>query len=314
MFWNYVKISLRIFWRQRVVSLINLIGLSTGLAASFIILLFLISEISYDRFHKNGSHIYRIVTHDTIHQTRIAASPYLLGTYAKAEVPDIEKIVSVYFAEDLKINVVGDRYEREPEFMDAPYFLSVDSGFFEMFTYPVLQGDAAAVMRDPNAVAISEKMADRFFPGSNPIGETLNINHKGEEFSLVVRAVFKDFPKHSSIKAEFISGIDLAFNFMIRDIITTGEEVTDGNYYRNDWMAAFFPTFVLFEGKVDIASNEKLLNTVAKTYNPQDTRKFYYQSLHDIHLHSQDIFAIWIQVGDKKNLVLFSIIGLLPYL
>ena len=179
--------------------MINLIGLSIGLAASFIILLFLLSEFSFNRFHKNGDRIYRIVTHDTIHQTKIAASPYLLGSYIKEEMPDIEEVVSIYFVEDLKIIPAKESQGGDPEFFDAPLFISVDSGFFKVFTFPVLSGDASAVMVDPNAVAISEKMARRFFPDANPIGEILQIDQKGDLFYLTVRAVFRDFPKNSSI-------------------------------------------------------------------------------------------------------------------
>lgn len=311
MLWNYIKTSLRIFWRQRIISLINLTGLSTGLAGSFIILLFLLTEMSYNRFHQNGERIYRIITHDTIHQTKIAASPYILGKYIMDELPEVQEVVSIYFAEDLKINVEDGSTDREPEFMDAPLFLSVDSGFFNVFTFDILQGDVSKVLLDPNSVAISQKMAQRFFQQSDPIGKILQIDHKGDNFYLTIQAVFKNFPKNSSIKAEFIAGIDLAFDLMLKDIITTGEEVTDGNYYRDDWMAAFFPTFVMFDKKIDIQTNEKLIESIAEIHNPEDTRNFRLQSLQDIHLDSADIFTIWIQVGDKKNLYLFSIIGFL---
>ena len=115
MLWNYLKTSLRIFWRQRIISGINLVGLSAGLAGSFMILLFLISEISYDRFHKNGPAIYRIFSHDTVHQTKIPAGPYLLGRYIREELPDVEEAVSIYFAEDLNISIEEDRADRKPE-------------------------------------------------------------------------------------------------------------------------------------------------------------------------------------------------------
>jgi len=311
MFWNYLKTSLRIFWRQRIISLINLVGLSAGLAGSFIILLFLLSEISFDRFHKNGNTVYRIFSHDTVHQTKIAAGPYLLGRYIREELPDVAEVVSIYFAEDLNISIEDGRADRKPEFMDAPLFLCVDSGFFDVFTFPVVRGNVSMLFRNPNALAISEKMAERFFPGKDPLGSTLQVNHKGDVFYLTIHAVFKDFPENSSIKAEYISGIDLAFDFMVKDIISTGEVAADGNYYRTDWMAPFFPTFILFGEKVDIQAKEKGIKSIAETHNPDDSRKFKLQRLRDIHLNSSDLFTIWIHVGDKKNLYLFSIIGLL---
>jgi len=311
MFRNYLITSLRIFWRQRIVSLINLVGLSAGLAGSFIILLFLLTEISYDRFHKNSRNVYRIFSQDTVHQTRIPAAPYLLGRYIREELPNVKEVVSVYFAEDLNISIEGGGSDSKPEFMDAPLFLCVDSGFFDVFTFPVIRGDASLLFVNPNAIAISEKMAGRFFPESDPLGSTLRVNHKGDEFLLTIQAVFKDFPRNSSIKAEYISGIDLAFDFVVKDIITTGEVPTDGDYYRTDWMAAFFPTFILFDGNADIKTEEKGIGSIAKTHNPEDTRQFKLQGLRDIHLNSSALFTIWIRVGDKKNLYLFSIIGLL---
>ena len=123
MFRNYLITSLRIFLRQRIVSLINLVGLSAGLAGSFIILLFLLTEISYDRFHINGRNVYRIFSQDTVHQTRIPAAPYLLGRYIREELPNVKEVVSVYFAEDLNISIEGGGTDSKPEFMDAPLFL-----------------------------------------------------------------------------------------------------------------------------------------------------------------------------------------------
>ncbi len=311
MLWNYLKTSLRIFWRQRIISGINLVGLSAGLAGSFIILLFLISEISFDRFHKNGRVIYRIFSHDTVHQTKIPAGPYLLGRYIREELPDVSEVVSVYFAEDLNISIEDGKTDRKPEFMDAPLFLCVDSGFFNVFTFPVIRGNVSTLFRNPNAIAISEKMAERFFPETDPLGSTLRVNHKGDEFFLTIHAVFKDFPKSSSIKAEYIAGIDLAFDFIVKDVITTGELVTDGDFYRDNWMATFFPTFIMFDRRVDIPQKENLIQSIAQTHNPEDSRHFKLQGLRDIHLNSSGLFSIWIRVGDKKNLYLFSIIGLL---
>lgn len=311
MFRNYLVTSLRIFWRQRTISLINLVGLSAGLAGSFIILLFLLTEISYDRFHKNGHSICRIFSQDTVHQTKVPAAPYLLGRYIREELPNVQEVVSVYFAEDLNISIEDGRTGSKPEFMDAPLFICVDSGFFDLFTFPVLRGDISLIFNNPNAIAISEKMAERFFPETDPLGSTMHINHKGDEFFLTIQAVFKDFPRNSSIKAEYISGIDLAFDFIVKDIITTGEVPTDGGYYRTDWMAAFFPTFILFDGRVDIAAKERGIKSIAENHNPEDSRQFKLQRLRDIHLNSSGLFTIWIQVGDKKNLYLFSIIGLL---
>ncbi len=306
-----LKNCLRIMLRQKLVSIISLAGLSIGLASSFLIIGFLNTELSYDRFHQDLGSIYRVVTNDTTHQMKYPWSPYVLGNTVREEVPGVRKVVSMNFAEDVHFRPVGTDPERDFEFLDAARFICADSTFFSVFSFRLLEGRAEDVFSKPLGVAISGSMARKFFPGGSPVGKQLQIRYKGEEALLDVRAVFRDMPDNSSIQADFIAGMDLGFKLILKDMITSGGPGPDEQQIRSDWGMAFFPTFFVLQKGTGPGEVEQAMNELSRENYPSGSRTYSLQPLKDIHLHSTDMFNIWITVGDIKDVYLFSMIGIL---
>jgi len=308
---KYLKSSLRIISRQKSVSFIILAGLSVGLASSFLIMGFLRTELSYDRFHTNGDRIYRIIAHDTLHHTDVPWGPLVLGNMIREEIPGVKEVVPLYFTENFTYRPAGVQTGPAREFSGEARILCADSGFFRVFSFQVKAGRPQEVFAGPGKVAVSESQARKLFGEGNPIGQNLLVRSKGETHSLEIRAVFEDMPAGSSITADFLTGMDMAFLFMRNDLITNGQVTLDETFLKTSWYAAVCPLFLLLEEKTEPEQVERNLAELTGKRHPAGTTEYRLQNLYDIHLHSGHLFNLWIPAGNLRDLYLFSLIGFL---
>jgi putative ABC transport system permease protein len=195
---NYFTIAFRNLRRHRFYAFINIAGLAVGLAACLIMILFVISEVSYDRHFKNAERIHRVNCEVKFGSThfRIATVSAALAERLSENFPEIESAVRItrrWGSGFVKRNN-GDRF-RETDIVWA------DSSFFKVFSVPVLHGDAESALKEPNTVAISRKMAEKYFPEGNAVGQSLilddDVNHK-------VTAVFENLPVNSHFHFEIV--------------------------------------------------------------------------------------------------------------
>ncbi|MGD0756770.1 MAG: ABC transporter permease, partial [Bacteroidales bacterium] len=133
MFRNYLKTALRFLKQNKVFAGINALGLSIALAASFIILLYVINELSYDHCHKNSKRIFRVLNYYTDFGMTFSETPYILSTALKEEFPQIEKSIRVGYMRGFKLKL-------KDEFIDVSDAIATDSEVFDIFTLP-LSGD-----------------------------------------------------------------------------------------------------------------------------------------------------------------------------
>src|SRR6478609_2156972 len=150
---NYITIAFRALRKQKFYSFINIAGLSIGIAACLIILLFVVNEFSYDRYHVKGDRTFRVNTEikfGTNHFTVCAGYPVMAELF-KQNYPEIETIV--------RITNWGKRYVRKVDSREKTRENAVwaDSTFFSVFSIPVLEGDPQSALREPNTIAISRK-------------------------------------------------------------------------------------------------------------------------------------------------------------
>lgn len=195
---NIVKVSIRHFTRQPGHALINLTGLSVGFTCAFLILLWVLQEFSFDRFHADSDKLYTVLTHvkaDGNIQTYDVASAAL----DVSSVPEVEKLVSVStgsrwphqlcFRPDGKVN--------ECIYMSGVY---ANDNFFTVFNFPILQGDQNPLKAAAN-IAVSERMANALFGPVNPVGKTIKIDDRWE---VTVASIFHDVPSNSSLQFDFV--------------------------------------------------------------------------------------------------------------
>ena len=187
---NYIITTFRALWKQKFYTFINLAGLSVGIAACLIITFFVVSEISYDRYHTYGARIYRLNTEIKFgdNHLKMATGYPVLSELFRQNYNEIENIV--------RLKNWGKRFVRKVDHPDKTRENAVwaDSTFFQVFTVPVMEGDVSTALREPHTIAISQKMAKKYFPDGNVLGQSLILDD--DDLSKIT-AVYEDIPQNS---------------------------------------------------------------------------------------------------------------------
>ncbi|WP_422082890.1 ABC transporter permease [Ulvibacterium sp.] len=207
MFKNYLKIAWRSLLKNKGYFSINVLGLSIALTVSFLMLLWVQDEYGMDKFHANDDQLYRVKRTIPLEEGVLdvyAGISYPLLRTAKEQLPEIEKYITLgrSFEDNLKLDNI--------DFRASGAFANAD--FFSSFSFPILLGDITQLDKKPEALAISESLAKRFWGSDWPkkaIGSSVTILDNGD---FTVEAVYKDFPKQSSIQNDFYYSFDKYLN------------------------------------------------------------------------------------------------------
>lgn len=229
MFRNYFKIALRNLQRNKVYAFINVAGLSIGLACTMLILLYVKDEVSFDRFHHNGPHIYRVVTKSTNRGVEYKQSNtgLLQGPRFTQNVTGIQSFVRIQSGtEDI-------RKGTEVESRDLLY---VDSNFLSVFTFPLIDGDAATCLKAPHSAVLTADEAKKQFGSAAAVGKMLMIKEDSLFVPYTVTAVTANCPQNSSIQYKIL--------LPIRE--TEADAKNDDN-----WFSYFLNTFVVLNEHAD---------------------------------------------------------------
>ncbi|MBN2347595.1 MAG: ABC transporter permease [Bacteroidales bacterium] len=284
---NYFKIALRNIKRFPVYSLLNITGLAIGMTCTFLILLWVLDEISYDKFHKNANELYRVLENQYYGGGEIfpvVVTPNPLAPALKEEFPEI--IRSSRFTDNYWLVQKGDEFINEK-------FAAVDQDFLEMFTVQFLAGDITNALKEPHSVVITEDMAKKYFDEENPIGKTMKIN---KNFIFTVTGVIKEYPNNSHLQ----------FNLLVpfKYLKETGTDL-------DNWGNNSIYTYVELQKDVDHKIlNEKITGFIKK-YNEGSTTEIFIQNIKKVHLHSSGKFTADIDGhGDIANVRIFGIVAI----
>lgn len=192
---NHIKVTLRHMARNKGYTFINIFGLTVGIAVCLLIFLWVNDELSFDRFHAKADRTYRALWEARYgeNEWKIPQVPMPLAPTMEREFPEVEHITQ--FVTGGYTMKKGEAYIREQD------GLFVDSNFFKVFSIETLAGDPREAIRQPNAIALTEVMAERYFGSENPIGQTMERND-GELLQVV--GVVKGFPAQSHLQFDFI--------------------------------------------------------------------------------------------------------------
>ena len=195
--------ALRNLWKNRGYASINIFGLAIGLATSIFIFLYVINELSYDRFHEKSDRIYKAwisgmmptgEMHDAVTAGPMAAA--LLADY-----PEVEQVVRLKHFGGFLVRR-GDRVFNESQ----EDFLFTDSTFFDVFSFRLLKGDPATCLKEPRSLVLSEEYARKYFGTEDPIGQALIIEQ--DTNVSVVTGVMQDFPENSHFHCKMLGSIN----------------------------------------------------------------------------------------------------------
>lgn len=239
MFKNYFRIALRNLRQNKVYSFINIAGLSLGLACAMLIMLYVMDEVSYDRFHKNVSNIYRIVSKSKREGTEYKSvhTGYLQGPKFTQNVPGIQSFVRISSsAKDMKKGTE----------IRSQNLLNVDSNFFSVFTLPLLNGDAKTCLLEPHSIVFSETAAQKQFGSTDAVGKIIMVKEDSVFIPYKVTAVAKNCPQNSSIKF---------------DVLLPFRESAADAENKDNWYNFFLNTFVVLNQHANVPTVEKQMQS-----------------------------------------------------
>lgn len=194
MFQNYLKIAIRNLLRQKAFSIINISGLAIGMASAILIMLWIQNEVSHDRFHEKGDRLYTMNNRDRFNGELWAwnTTPSILAPTIKNDYPDIEDVVRTNNANFL-FNYKDTRLVTGGTF--------ADTGFFNLFSFPLLKGSPSSVLKNYNNLVVTEKFAKKLFGNEDPMGKIVRID-SSDHFT--VTGVMKDLPPNTRFDFEYI--------------------------------------------------------------------------------------------------------------
>src|SRR5436190_9995619 len=190
---------------NRTSSLINISGLSIGIACTLLIVVFIKNELSYDRFHRDAHRIFQVVLNGNMDGQEFWAgnTPPPVGAALTSNFPEVESFTRFY-----KVNDVVLRYEQNnatEKFFTEKNVLAVDSNFLQLFDFKIVDGDAATALMKTGSLVITEEVAKKYFGSENPIGKILRMGQDKKPFA--VEAVLKKLPSQSSIQFVFLAPV-----------------------------------------------------------------------------------------------------------
>ncbi|EMR02752.1 ABC transporter permease [Cesiribacter andamanensis] len=201
MFLNYLKIAWRSLLKSKVYTLLNILGLAIGLSCFILISLYVLDELSYDRYHAKADRIYRINSDIRFgdSEMHMAETPDVMGAILKKDYPQVEEYVRLYTNSGSQHLKKGDGY------LNEAYVAHADSSFFRVFSFTPLAGDLDKALSSPNSVVLTESMALKYFGTTEVVGRPLQ-NIRGQVFDIT--AVIEDMPANGHFRFDFIFSMD----------------------------------------------------------------------------------------------------------
>ncbi len=300
MFRNYLKVAFRNIFKYKTYSFINIIGLSVGIAACILILLFVNDELSFDKNNVNYDKIFRVHTNASLsgREINIALSPHSLGKALLKDFPEVTAFTRLMPSRNMLI-----RYKHNV-FIETNFFWA-DSGTFSVFTIPFIKGNPKTALRDPHTVVLTESLAKKYFGDEDPMGKIMNF----EDWTpYTVRGVVKDCPRNAHWHYD-----------MFASMSSLGIDSTE------QWLGNNLYTYILLNKASSINSLQAKLEDFTRkhvsknifeifgvTYDQMmqsgNKYEFEFQPLTDIHLKSHLDYEIEPN-SDIKYVYIFSMIA-----
>jgi putative ABC transport system permease protein len=294
MFKNYLKIALRYLVRYKTYTAINVLGLAVGITCCILIMLFVRSEFSYDRFNSKANRIYRVWQDEKFQgqEFKNTATSIPMGPAMQTSFPEVESVCRVYrFNTLLKVN--NNSFNEN--------ITMVDSTIFKIFDFNLLQGSSHDPFATSNSVIITPKISKKYFGDASAIGKSFEVQLGDQKQLFTVAGIAEPAPEESSIK------YDILLPFTDAKLIFTERMF-------HSWFNVFNETYVLLRKDVSVATLEKKFQPMLKQQLGEDygTEEFnmYLQPLTAIHLDNSLPAAIQ-PVSNPKYSYILATIGLL---
>jgi len=278
---NYLTVIFRSFWRYRLFSLLNVLGLAIALAVAMLIFLYVREEVSYDRHFDKADRIYRVVNYNynIERERKWANGAPLMADELIQFIPEIENITRMRPIQEVVLEYFPDSIKRISHMDPGGFF--VDSGFLDIFDVNITRGDSRNPLRNPGSIILTESLADKFFGEEDALGKSISM--RGIPFTIT--AICDDFPGTQHFKPSYFIDWQSFINMMVAINLSN-------LYYSRGWSGVY--TYVLLEEHLQAADlDDKMVNFRVEFFKDFATREeiiesgqFVLQPLTDIHLRS----------------------------
>jgi putative ABC transport system permease protein len=299
---NYLKIAFRNLSRNKIFSGINIFGLSVGIATCLLIMLYIQNELSYDQFNEKADRIVRVVFRGSVQGQKMKEANVMPPTAQtlKKDYPEVLEATRLRTAGRPRITY-GNKTLKESAFAYA------DSNFLQVFTLPLIKGDARTALLQPNTVIVTENFAQKYFGKEDPIGKVLVLKDWNNSFKIT--GLMRNIPANSH------------FHF---DLFASMASLPESRL--DSWMSSEYYTYLVLPAGYDYKKLEAKLPQVAEKYMSPQLEKamgmnlaqfrqkgndigLFLQPLKDIHLRSDLNFELE-PVGDIRYVYIFSAVAL----
>ena len=295
---NHLKIAWRNLKRNPMFSLVNILGLSTGLAGAFLIYFWVSDELLVDKFHANDERLFQVMQKSTENgEIRIHESTQgPLADALEKDLPEVQKAITLMNLGKLGASVSF----RNEENLFKSEGLFAETTFFEVFTFPMVYGSPSKALLDKDALVISENFAIKLFGSvEKAINQSLEYDLFGQKAIAKVTGIFKDVPNGSTLKFDYVA----TKQKLLEDIWTNGQV----------WSNEGPDTYVLLEPNVDIVAFDKKIENFISKYDEYTSFSLFTRKFTDAYLKGS--YENGIQSGGRITYVkLFSLIAILVLL
>ncbi len=283
---NYFKTACRSIFKNKATALINITGLSVGMTAAVLILLWVQNEMNFDNYQPDADKVYRLTTSLKENNWIWETTPLLLADAAKKDIPEIEKVSRLYPNNQPVFTIKGNlTYEKKCAY--------VDDDWFNMFHYDFIKGNAASFAHNPNSIILTTSAAKRYFGNRNAIGAFIHI----DSMNYQVKAIVKDAPVNSS--------------FQFEAYMPLAALLTDAQRRQNDenWDNFNYITFIKLKPVSNPSITAKKLTNILPG-NDKDGTVISLVSLEEIHFENGLQSSAFVH-GNRNTVYIFSILAFL---
>ena len=294
---NYLKQSFRHLKKNKVYFLIILIGLTIGIASFILITTWIRTETSFDKFHKNAEDIYRVdylLYEEGIFEQRSASGSGAVAREMKNAFPEVKEFTRL--TRSTGTVRYGDKIYKEKEILYA------ESSFFDVFSFPLVKGNADTSILAINNAVITEEIARKYFGTEDPVGKMIKIDGQSD---FMVKGVLKDLPENSHLEFDIL----LSYENLIKM----------SKWYDNSWVSESVYSYVLLGPGTDPAALESKLPAMVESFIGKFMKEAFFLlefklvRLTDIHLHSSANNEIRVN-GSYRSIVTLGVVSLLVLL
>ncbi len=296
MFKNYFKIAWRNLLKNKSYSIINIGGLAIGLACFLLIAIFISNELSYDTYHEKKDSIYRVIHHSNADNTDDAwvwgNAP--IGPALKSDFPEIIEKAQFSGRSDILLEYNNRKFQEGECFY-------ADASVFNVFSWPLLNGDAKTALEAPYSIVLTETTAKKYFGNENPVGKTIEgIGGRAADGTYTVTGIIKDIPQNSH------------FDF---DVLMSMSSFQQSRSEIFEWWGYvdFYTYLLVAENFNQAAFESKIPSFLEKHLDPEEAEEYYYnfslESMNEIYLYSTADRQPG-ETGSLSNIYIFALIGL----